>query len=51
MQIKAILKEIKVKNTDTDTEASVKFDIYLKKTDLNELANLSLKELKLTIEK
>lgn len=49
MRISAILKEIKIKNSDTDTYASVKFDIDLKGVDLNKLTDMKHKELSLEV--
>ncbi len=51
MLIKAILKEIKIKNNDTDTYSQLVFDVYLDKVDKNELYEMKLQELNLNLTK
>ena len=40
---------MKIKNSDTDEYATLKFDIYLDGIDLNELRNMRQKELELNL--
>ena len=49
MQLKAILKTISIKNTDTDTYASILLDIDINNLDLNQLYNFKHKCLQLSI--
>ncbi len=56
MLIKSILKEIKIKNSDTDSYAQLIFDIDLNfkknyKIDLNELYEMKHKELRMELKK
>ena len=51
MLIRSVLKEVKIKNSDTDSYASLKFDIDLKGVDMNELINLKHKDLRMELNK
>jgi len=50
MEVKAILKKISIKNNDTDTYASVQFDLDTTDLDINKLASQRHKHLTLKIE-
>lgn len=49
MIIRSILKEVKIKNSDTDTYASLRFDIDLKGVDFNKLIAMKHKDLQMEL--